>query len=170
MTPGEIALARSVYGPSFDTSSIRVISERAYFFQPGGVLMTPDGNIYLGNRSVPDFSVLSIPDQAVFIHELEHVIQDRAGVNVRARAIELFFKDPLHYDSQYPYDLSKINNFNDLNIEQQASLIQDYFLVTHGYSPDRNANKDTDPSAYLRLLSLLTGAEVRSASPRARSF
>jgi hypothetical protein len=78
-----------------------------------------------GNTHSEDFSKLNIKNQAFFIHEMTHVWQyQKTGKHLGLQ------RNPLAGLSRSYYDygpLEKITNFDDLNIEQQASLIADYY-------------------------------------------
>jgi hypothetical protein len=46
-----------------------------------------------------------------------------------------FFRHPTNYGLNYAYDLTTSNRFSDYNIEQQASIVADYWAVSNGQSP-----------------------------------
>src|SRR5438067_847470 len=46
LTPGEIALARSVFGDGIDYGRVKIFSRKWSAFQPSGTLMAPNENIY----------------------------------------------------------------------------------------------------------------------------
>jgi hypothetical protein len=43
----------------------------------------------------------------------------------------------------YSFALSPNTNFNSMNMEQQAMILQDYYLMTHGYNPIFTTNSPT---------------------------
>jgi hypothetical protein len=67
-----------------------------------------------------DYSLERPADQHFFIHEMGHVYQYQHGMMVRLRGIVSFATD-------YAYDLSKDKYLNDYNMEQQASIIADFY-------------------------------------------
>ena len=76
LTPGETALARSVFGDAIDYSQVRLIRGKWWPFQPKNVAMAPCGNIHFhpdGNLWSEDFSRESLWTQGFFIHELTHL-------------------------------------------------------------------------------------------------
>lgn len=62
--------------------------------------------------------------QALFMHEMGHVWQHQMGVNVRARGL-------VSWASSYEYSLPNEKDLADYSLEQQASIIADYYVLTH---------------------------------------
>ena len=59
LTPGEIALARSVFGDAIDYERVRMVRGKWWPFQPKRSAMAPMGNIYFhpdGGGWAEDFS------------------------------------------------------------------------------------------------------------------
>jgi hypothetical protein len=46
LTPGEIALCRSVFGDAIDYAKVRLIKGKWWPFQPRNAAMAPNGRIY----------------------------------------------------------------------------------------------------------------------------
>ena len=46
LTPGEIALARSMFGDAIDYGRVRLVRRKWWPFQPKGIVMAPTGNIH----------------------------------------------------------------------------------------------------------------------------
>jgi hypothetical protein len=145
LTPGEIKLAKSIFGDKIDYDQVTVFHKRFIFFQPKDRLMTPDGNIYAapgGTNYSEDYSTISEPaygssntllvySQAEFIHEMTHVWQHQTGTSVQLRGI---------FERNYDYDLATLGHkdFKKYGIEEQAQIVEDYYILLHGGSIYRN--------------------------------
>ena len=85
LTPGEIALARSIFGDAIDYSKVRLVKRKWWPFQPRSVAMAPMGHIHFHPHSdlwSEDFAREPLHRQGLFIHELTHVWQATNGVNL----------------------------------------------------------------------------------------
>ncbi|MCT4712919.1 type IV secretion protein Rhs [Enterobacteriaceae bacterium H11S18] len=129
LTIGEIILAKSVYGNNikYNRVWIHCDSYLPFGLQSKGVAMTPAGEIfYRAEDYFPDFSASPLRDQWRFIHEMMHVWQHQKGMNVRTRGLVSGFVS-------YQYELSKGKKITDFRLEQQASIMADYWLLKrHG--------------------------------------
>jgi hypothetical protein len=117
LTQGEKQLAQSVFGIHLQLDAIRIMAHR-------GVLknyaISPNGNIYFHPQNwCQDFSTLSLAKQSWLIHELTHVWQIQQGLAVVRKAI---------FDRKYQYVLEQGKLFFQYGIEQQAQMVQDYFI------------------------------------------
>lgn len=126
LTEGEKRLADDVFGRALDTARVRVATipywSRA-FVASGWLVIWPARSLR------PDFSAPDVPlsVKAVFVHELTHVWQAQTGVSLllgKLRAGD--------GPKSYAYDLSGGAAFADLNIEQQAMVVQHAFLLRRG--------------------------------------
>jgi hypothetical protein len=73
LSPGEIALARSVFGDAIDYDRAGVANRKWAFFQPRKVAMAPLGCIHFhpkGDLYHDDFAFADLAHQALFIHEM----------------------------------------------------------------------------------------------------
>lgn len=73
LTPGEIALARSVFGDAIRYDRVRVCNHKWIFFQPRRVVMAPMGALHFhphGGLYSEDFSRADRALQGLFIHEM----------------------------------------------------------------------------------------------------
>lgn len=145
LTAGEHKLAFPIFGATIDYSKVRVVDglpasqEKRY-----SVLAVTVGNIiYLRADDgllveyKGDISALNVRLQGHFIHELTHVYQYQrlgtARMNVN-NALELYF--PENKDcNRYCFVLDLSRSFYSYGIEQQAMLVQGYFLAQHGQPP-----------------------------------
>ena len=126
LTPGEVALARSVYGDAIDYGPVRVVLGKWAFFQPRDVVMTPSGKLHYHPRGVlyfDDFSKAPLGDQALFIHEMCHVWQHQNGI---------FLPLKRHPFCRYAYAFKPGQRFEAYGLEQQAELCRHAFLLRRG--------------------------------------
>ncbi|MGP9513885.1 hypothetical protein ACT3RN_15035, partial [Psychrobacter sp. AOP5-GZ1-6] len=94
------------------------------------------GDIYFAPKAhEKDFSLASdAASKHFFIHEMTHVWQYQNGQTVALRAIgeQLFFEFPSKIglgDGAYVYKLDQSKNLLDYEIEQQASIVADYWAM-----------------------------------------
>jgi hypothetical protein len=111
--------------------------------------ITPAGVAYFSKQVYcSDFSKANAGDKWVFVHEMMHVWQwGHAFYPVHA-AIGLFLQTAADYANAYPYDLATEKNLIDFNIEQQASVVADYWALANNLAPLNNKNKKATVSDY----------------------
>lgn len=126
LTPGEVALARSVFGDAIDYSRVGLSRTKWAFFQPKNVVMAPLGCIHFhpkGSLWRDDFAAAHLTDQGLFVHEMVHVWQHQRG---------LFLPLRRHPFCRYGYSLRPGQPFRRYGIEQQAEIVRHAFLLRHG--------------------------------------
>jgi hypothetical protein len=128
LTPGEIALARSIFGEAIDYSRVRLFKAKWWPFHPRNAAMAPMGNIWFhpdGGVWSDDFSKDALGRQGFFIHEMTHVWQAQKGGR---------FYLPLmrHPFCRYSYELKPGKPFGRYGLEQQAEIVTHVFLAEHG--------------------------------------
>jgi hypothetical protein len=138
LADGEKEIARLMFRDAIDTSRVRILREKAVFFQPRNFTMAPDGNIWLhplghlaNSQFAADFSAASLDIRAHFVHELTHVYQHQNGANLILDKVIMFF---LHGAlGGYDYEITPGKTFSAYNIEQQACIMADHYrtLSTH---------------------------------------
>lgn len=129
LTQGEIALAQRVFGNSICYDKVGVTARAFVPFQPKGTAMAPDGNLYMYGCHHDDFSQQPPMTQSHFIHEMAHVWQKQNGVlDPIASALKLSLTYRFNYNAAYFYTLDTQRDLIAYNMEQQATIIQDYFL------------------------------------------
>ena len=120
LTEGEIALARSVFGDSLKLDGVQL---KTAWWVLKHYAVSPNGNIYFHQADwVTDFSQCSLAKQSWLIHELTHVWQLQQGLKVVRGAI---------INRRYDYVLEAGKSFFNYGIEQQARMVQDYFVRRH---------------------------------------
>jgi hypothetical protein len=128
LTPGEVALARTIFGDAVDYSRVSIRRRKWAFFQPRRVTMAPRGHIHfhpLGSAYCDDFSQVSLHRQALFIHEMTHVWQTQT----RGEWYLVFHRLPW---ARYDYALKPGRKLEQYGIEQQARIVEHAFLLRHG--------------------------------------
>lgn len=142
LTRGERALLEPLFHASLDYDKIQVIDGK-FPFQPSNVYMTPRGNIYApGALFEADFSTANPWRQAVFVHEITHVWQFENGMDLVAQGLSAFAKAGGAYERAYPYTLADGRDLVDYGMEQQASIVEDYYLITRFHqAPQRIENR-----------------------------
>ena len=140
LTAGEIALAKTVFGDSIDYDGVRLHTRRLL---PFGIQKKQQAMAYRSHTSFPrdayseDFSKeTDAGKQSVFIHELVHVWQHQNRVlSTPKEAARETLRHKFNYQESYHYTLARKRDLTTYGFEQQAAIIQDYFLLTrHGIS------------------------------------
>lgn len=137
LTAGEIELARAIFDDSIKYRKVKIHHGKYFFAQPAGSGMTPNGEIYVADNAKrsnflykKDYSIESVGLKAFFIHEMAHVWQYQNKIlRVKTAA---FFGQIRHfgrYGKMYQYTLDADKKLIDYGIEQQAAIIEDYFVV-----------------------------------------
>lgn len=117
LTNAEKTLAYEVFGSALDVNNIRIVAHRMVLKD---YAISPNGSIYFNVKDwCEDFTARSIHEQSWLIHELTHVWQIQQGVAVVRKAL---------MDRRYAYVLTAGKAFFDYGIEQQAQMVQDYFV------------------------------------------
>lgn len=117
LTDGEKALVLSVFQNEIDLSRPKIIASRWVL---KGYAISPNGNIYFNPADyLADFSVSNLGKQSWFIHEMTHVWQVQRGMKIVRKAL---------FDRRYKYLLKTGKSFFAYGIEQQAQMVQDFFI------------------------------------------
>ncbi|MBJ9986411.1 type IV secretion protein Rhs [Acinetobacter sp. S40] len=120
LTQAEKQLAISVFGTSLQFEHIQIIAHRLVLKH---FAISPNGNIYFHPADwTDDFSQETILKQSWFIHELVHVWQVQQGIKLIRQGL---------FDRKYRYALEQGKQFLHYGIEQQAQMVQDYFIRLH---------------------------------------
>jgi len=130
LTAGEIALVKSVFGDSVNCDTVSVHDNRYTRIQRRGVAMAPNGSLYMPGCYFDDYSKKEPHLQSLFIHEMTHVWQHQNKVlNPVLSFVGLNLSHKFNYTAAYDYTLDPKKDLLDYNMEQQASIVQDYFLL-----------------------------------------
>ena len=125
LTPGEVELARSVFGDAIDYSRVRLFEGKWWPLHPRCAAMAPTGDIWFhpdGGGWSEDFASEPLHRQGFFVHELTHVWQAQKGGR---------FYLPLmrHPFCRYSYELKPGKPFWHYGLEQQAEIVRHRFLA-----------------------------------------
>ena len=122
LTEGEAALGHEVFGRRLEPRPIRILSQPLWprAFAAGSRLM-----VFPQTAAAADFSQAPLGLQGLFVHELTHVWQAQQGVGLLWAKIRCG-----DGPAAYAYDLMSGHSFGDLNIEQQAMVVQHAFLAS----------------------------------------
>jgi hypothetical protein len=142
LMPGEIDLAKTIYGGNIDYTKTGVDYGKWTFWQPKGREMTPDGIIHTGGETISDYTVPNakpnypypfIYQEGILIHELCHVWQYQ---HYPHKDKKLYMELSGLY-RKYDYSGPNFGNlpFSAYGIEQEAAMTEDYFDMLHGYAP-----------------------------------
>lgn len=119
LTEGERKLASQIFGDALILDEVKVIAHRLVLKH---YAISPNGSIYFHPHDYrADFSLECLTLQAWLIHELTHVWQLQQGIAVVKEAL---------FDRRYRYILQAGKCFWNYGIEQQAQMVQDYFLLS----------------------------------------
>ena len=117
LTLGEKSLVYSIFHDQVDLELPRIYAS-AWVVR--GYAISPNGHVYFNPKDyLEDFSVAPLGKQAWLIHEMTHVWQIQQGMNVVRRAM---------IDRRYQYLLKQGKSFFAYGIEQQAQMVQDFFV------------------------------------------
>lgn len=146
LTKGETDLARKIFGNSIDYGAVRLYDRR--IFPPpiqakGRAMAGKNAVSFPGEAYSPDFSAESDPvRKSVFIHELVHVWQHQNKVlNTYKEFGREMLRHKFRYGKAYFYQLEAGKDLTAYNLEQQAGIIQDYFLLTEEGTSDSYKNR-----------------------------
>lgn len=123
LTPGEIALAKTVFGSTIEYRTVWIHngSYLPFNLQNKYTAMTPNGELYFLSWYRDDFSATLPFLQHLFIHEMSHVWQRTKGMNVIGRGL-------VSWLVSYRYELDD-RLLSEYSMEQQAQIIADDFSL-----------------------------------------
>ena len=149
LTSREKDLLRPIFGNTLDY-------EHQIVARNDGEVGGPDNSYtpgYFPNMAVrlwsKDYSLRSDHTASIFVHEMVHVWQSGHGSHNALKGIYLWIRYDHFigdYDNSYNYDLESSSSLSYFNMEQQAQIIQDYYRVSKGLSPEPSYNVGTRKS------------------------
>lgn len=128
LTPGEVDLARTVFGDAIDYGAVRIRRRKWFPFQPKKITMAPRGHVHFhpeGSSYCDDFGEANVLRQGLLIHELTHVWQTQTRG-------DWYLVLNRHPWCRYDYSLKPGQPFAAYGIEQQAEIVKHAFLLRHG--------------------------------------
>jgi len=91
--------------------------------QRNDTVMTPNGEMYFPKDLFKeDFSTENLRSRHLFMHEMVHVWQRKMGMRVWWRGLG-------SWAARYKYTLSVNKKLSNYGMEQQASLLADYYVL-----------------------------------------
>lgn len=124
LTPGEIAIGRSVFGEEIDWARARVMQAPQLGF--GACVPLGRTIVFSRWRAVYDFSRASLDEQGWFVHELMHVWQAARGVLLAGAKLRAIGK------AAYAYEPRAGARLKSYNIERQAEIARHLYLARAG--------------------------------------
>ncbi len=131
LTPGERALAASIFGDAIDYDAVTIHHRCWWPFQPRNTLMAPCGHLHVHPKSEiwsEDYSRERVPLQALLLHELTHVWQSQQ----RGKYYLPLMRHPF---CRYSYALEPGRPFARYGLEQQAEIVRHAFMAQCGAQP-----------------------------------
>ena len=125
LTPGEIALARPIFGDAIDYARVRLHRRKWWPLHPRRAVMAPDGDLWFhpdGDLWRDDFAAADLALQGLLIHELTHVWQAQRGGR-------WFLPLARHPFCRYAFTLTPGRPFHRYGIEQQAEIVRHAWLA-----------------------------------------
>ncbi|HWQ85061.1 hypothetical protein [Brevundimonas sp.] len=129
LTAGERGLAREAFGAALDLDPIRFLQSPGPFDRAfvAGRWFRWDWIVWPRRTLPADIAATPLGLQATFIHELTHVWQAQQGVNLLTGKLRAGDKP-----SAYEYPTGMDCAWGDLNIEQQAMVVEHRFRRMRG--------------------------------------
>jgi len=160
LTLGEMAVLRTVFAETLPYTAQWITTNDANMGGADNSITYTDTPHYSNTIYCVDFSV-SGADTWTFVHEFGHVWEHFHGTPPILGWLAGVFRHPTDYGLNYAYDLSTSGNFNDYNIEQQASIVADYWAVNNSQSAQHCTNPASPQvSDYSSLIN-----QVQNAGP-----
>ena len=143
LTAGEAREAHWMFGGNLNAALTHVHRGRWAFWQPDDTAMSPDGDVYFPEPIYrADFSA-NASDMGLLVHELTHVWQIQSGVHLK------FWR--LMQGGVYDYGrVSPSRKLQSYTIEQQASIVGDWYRLRHRLAPEHGSGAAADYEAAVR--------------------
>ena len=128
LTGGERAILKFVFGDTLNEYTLITTNDA----NRGGVdnsITYSDIPHYSTKIWCPDFSARGASTWT-FVHEFGYVWQYRYATKPISGWLQNVMRHPVNYELNYYYDLEKTDDFYEYNIEQQASIVADYWAVS----------------------------------------
>ena len=136
LTDAEIDWLQTIFADSVDYSSVHIYKVQIPSFLPHNAISF-GGNIYFpADYYCEDFSITSEHFKHWIVHEMTHVWQSQNGFPVLYAGILLFITGGYLNKRAYSYKKAILRgkDFSQLNMEQQASLLSDFFISSKSTS------------------------------------
>lgn len=171
LTSNEVSLAKEIFKSSLSYDAVKVHNGKYTRFQWENSGMTPNGEIYAHGTAykddyTADHTPAGLETKAFFIHEMAHVWQWQNNIlRVKTSAILETLKHKFDYMEAYKYTLKADADLIEYGIEQQASIIEDYYRVIKRGLGFKENNQNQEPlPARKELLKKVMGNFVSDPS------
>lgn len=135
LTDNELRLVTNLLGHAANWSEVKIVFGAWWQFHQHAAITCGNRIYFPAAYFTDDFLATSLSRQAWLIHELIHVWQSQHGFPILLAGVYLAMKAGYHHRRAYHYPpLNEIKYIGQLNMEQQAQLVQDYFLALAGDS------------------------------------
>ena len=135
LTGGERAFLAPIFQSAVDYDAIRVVRGRAFPLQSRYTIVTIGRAIYVPDPAyLADYASAAPARRAILVHEVAHVWQYENGIPIVAGAVRAFLGSGGRYARVYRYRLVPGRDLLAYGIEQQASIIEHYFLASRRQS------------------------------------
>lgn len=121
----ELSEAQPIFRGAINYADFWIYKGYWFALQPDNTAMAPDGNIYFPPPIYKDDFTMTISGMALLLHEMTHVWQVQKGV--------WLIMQRLWEGGDYEYVLDPNKKLQDYKIEEQGSIIEDYYLIKNGY-------------------------------------
>lgn len=144
LTAGEVALSAEVFGAALDAGRVRILAVPLW---PRAFVAGPALIVWPAAAAPTDLTAPGTPLalQATLVHELTHVWQAQHGVSLLLAKIKAGDRA-----ASYAYDLDLGPGFLDMNIEQQATVVEHAFVASRGGQTPHPAELYARASAHWR--------------------
>lgn len=130
LTDGERAFLAPIFRDAVDYRAVRVVRGRAFPLQGDRTIVTIGHAVYAPAAVyTDDFARAPRERRAILVHEVAHVWQYESGIAVIAGAVRAFVVSGGRYTRAYRYVLLPGRDLLNYGIEQQASILEHYFLA-----------------------------------------
>lgn len=128
LTEGEIKLAKSVFGDAINYKKVRLTDGHWPVVQKKNFAWAMCNTLYMYKYYEPDFSKAGPHRRGLFIHEMAHVWQwQNKSLKPVIGTIKQKLKQKFNYRA-YPFVLDEKKDLMSYGVEQQAAMIQEYYL------------------------------------------
>lgn len=128
LTDGEIKLAKSVFGDAIDYKKVSINDRHWPVLQKENFAWAMCNTLYMHKYYEPDFSQASPHRRGLFIHEMAHIWQwQNRLLKPVGNTLKQKLKQKFNYKA-YPFTLDAKKDLMNYGIEQQAAMIQEYYL------------------------------------------
>ena len=129
LTHNEIQFVQSIFADSIHCETVKIYAV-PFDWVGAKTAMSFAGHIYFPRRFFcDDFTQHNNAMKRWFIHEMTHIWQSQNGFPVLLAGVFIFLSGGYFFQRAYRYTHKINKKFNQLNMEQQAEVIADFFTT-----------------------------------------